>query len=82
MQRKWLFVIPISLAALAVWGVLAIQGSPRAHPEPVITPTPLGALQRRSEVSPTVEAPSTSSIDNPSPTCYRPVENTGACYIT
>jgi hypothetical protein len=86
MSRKLLIVLLVSFTLLAVWGTLAVQGSPQAESAPVETATggaaDAAALPADGEISRTVDSPAISFIDSPSPTCYLPAAGTGTCYIT
>jgi hypothetical protein len=67
----------IALAGLAIgWGVLAAGPRLAAAAVPILgTPAP---PRRALQADPSVQA---TTIDSPSPTCYRPVAGTGSCYI-
>jgi hypothetical protein len=77
MTRRW-------LATLLVLLVLALSGSAPLALEavgPPVTPVPLAAVAGPEPPRREAATPDISLIDSPSPTCYRLVENTGACYI-
>ena len=68
MARKWLGMLLILLMLVLAGGAPpALEaGGPPATPEP----------PRREAGTPDI-----SLIDSPTPTCYRPAESTGSCYI-
>jgi hypothetical protein len=80
--RVWrvLLVGAIGLATLTLSGRPQFSGL-AAEPSPTaVAPPEVEAFPRR-EVQSDIEPAAISAIDSPSPTCYRPVANTGACYI-
>jgi hypothetical protein len=81
MSRKWLGALVGSLALTGVLGTLVANGTPGSQAAPLATATFASSDLPRREVSGEVESPAISFIDSPSPTCYRPVAGTGACYI-
>ncbi|MBP7960488.1 MAG: hypothetical protein KBG20_02735 [Caldilineaceae bacterium] len=77
MKRSVIFRVGLGglLCALVMVAVLAAsaqRGSLTVLAMPVAAPTPAPG---------TVDAPTISFIDSPSPTCYLPTPETGACYI-
>jgi len=84
MSRKLLIVLLVSILPLAVWGILAVQGSsldPSA-PSDAALATDTAIAAAAGEISRTTDSPAISFIDSPDPMCYRPVAGTGTCYIT
>jgi len=82
MSRKLLIVLLVSFTLLAVWGTLAVQGSPQDESALAKAAADAALPPADGEISRTVDSPAISFIDSPSPTCYRPAAGTGTCYIT
>jgi len=85
-----MFMGILTLAGLAMaWGIvltrpaagLQVAAKPASSAGNVPTMTPAGPDQPRREFQGDAEAPAISFIENPSPTCYRPAQGTGVCYI-
>jgi len=81
MSYKGLGALVISLALAGILGTLVTNGTPGSQAAQLATATRVSADLPRRQVSGDVESTAVSLIDNPSPTCYRPVAGTGACYI-
>ncbi len=83
MSRNWLAGL-LALAVLAVGGgamvARAAAGSPAA-PVLLVTPTPKPSQPPQREIGGDLGAAAISSFESQTPTCYRPVAGTGACYI-
>jgi len=63
------------LGILVLWLTLGTPDAPLAAAPPATPDTP------HREISGDTDSPNISFIDSPSATCYRPVAETGACYI-
>lgn len=72
MFRNGWGILLFSLVLASVLGALVARGTLESQAAQPATAT---------AVSAEVEAAAGPSIDSPSPTCYRPVAGTGACYI-
>jgi hypothetical protein len=82
--RKWFSVLAglLALAGLAIaWGAMTARAADGPPAISVALATPQGPQPPRREVQGDPESPAISFINNPTPTCYRPVAGTGECYI-
>jgi hypothetical protein len=81
MSPKWsraLFVLLALAGIAAAWRWVLVSGA-AAAPKSAVLQSPNDPPLREREGP--AEAPLISFIDSPSAECYRPVENTDACYI-
>jgi hypothetical protein len=78
--RGWRVVLGGVLALIGLaagWGILVTGHLPTVAAAPV-SGTPEMPRQEHQE---TPEPSTITTLENPSPTCYRPVAGTGSCYI-
>jgi hypothetical protein len=68
----------LALAGLAVGWVVLAPG-----PVPAIAASPVSGTPETPRLEPqgTPQVSAITTLENPSPTCYRPVAGTGSCYI-
>jgi hypothetical protein len=83
-SRKWIGALAgsLALAGLAVvWSTIAARAATGSQTAPASAATPDSPDLPRRTIQANPDSPAISFIDSPSPTCYRPAAETGACYI-
>ncbi|CAG1772761.1 hypothetical protein BAC2_02995 [uncultured bacterium] len=83
MSRKWFGILGGLLALTSwfmVWSLVAVPTAESQILSAAVTPTPLSTPPSRPPGA-NPQAPAISFIDNQSAACYRPVAETGVCYI-
>jgi hypothetical protein len=81
MSAKLRSMLVLGVAAALVTGLVSVlqpAGALAANPPP--SPTPLAPLANAPVSAPS--APTISSIDSPTPSCYQPVMYSNRCYIS
>ncbi len=71
----------VALLLTAAMGLVVARATLGAQVTPQEPPGVAGGLQHPEDAANVPQSPTISSIDSPSPICYRPIAGTGACYI-